>query len=110
MMDADALFPKGFHPVQLGYLPDARKLAPQLSRRAARVTYYYVDFGISVFIPPDKQPKLALGGYGREQDVPELSFEVPYDPFKVDIFILGNTFRREIYEVCSAYCLVGGEN
>ncbi|PSR73553.1 hypothetical protein PHLCEN_2v10472 [Hermanssonia centrifuga] len=110
LMDADSLFPKGFHPVRMDNLPDGRRSATQLSRRAARVTYYYVDFGISVFIPPDKQPKLALGGYGRDQDVPELSFEVPYDPFKVDIFILGNTFRREIYEVGSAYCLVGGDD
>ncbi|THG96474.1 hypothetical protein EW026_g5361 [Hermanssonia centrifuga] len=46
---------------------------------------------------PTDSPKLVVGGYGRDQDVPELSFDVPYDPFKVDIFILGNMFKREIY-------------
>ncbi|THG96233.1 hypothetical protein EW026_g5568 [Hermanssonia centrifuga] len=96
MMDADSLFPKGYHPVQSHHLPDASALAPQLWRAKGHIKYYYVDFGISVHLPTDS-PKLVVGGYGRDQDVPELSFDVPYDPFKVDIFILGNMFKREIY-------------
>ena len=52
-----------------------------------------------MYIPPDVQPKLATGGYGRDQEVPELSFEDQYDPFKVDIFILGNVFRKEVLDV-----------
>ncbi len=98
MMDADSLFPKGYHPVQSHHLPDASALAPQLWRAKGHIKYYYVDFGISVHLPTDS-PKLVVGGYGRDQDVPELSFDVPYDPFKVDIFILGNMFKREIYDV-----------
>ncbi|PSR73557.1 hypothetical protein PHLCEN_2v10476 [Hermanssonia centrifuga] len=98
MMDATSLFPKGHHPVRAGFLPDACTPAPQLSRAHGRIKYYYVDFGISVRLATDS-PRLVTGGYGRDQDVPELSFHVPYDPFKVDIFILGNMFRREIYNV-----------
>ncbi len=98
MMDASSLFPKGFHPVRLEYSPDARGSVHQLSRAKAHVKYYFVDFGISVHCPTDS-PKLVVGGYGRDQDVPELSFDVPYDPFKLDIFILGNMFRRQICNV-----------
>ncbi len=101
MMDASSLFPKGHHPVRLSFLPDTRTLAPQVSRKKGHVKYYYVDFGISVHLETDS-PKLVTGGYGRDQDVPELSFHVPYDPFKVDIFILGNMLRREIYNVSSS--------
>ena len=35
-----------------------------------------------------------LGIAGRDRDVPELSKNVPYDPFKVDIFTIGNVLLR----------------
>ena len=75
-------------------LPDASDLAPVLPRSAAKVRYYYVDFGISSHIPADSADKLVLGEYGRDQDVPELSSTVPYDPFKVDIFTFGHNLLR----------------
>ena len=40
-----------------------------------------------------------LGTDGLDSDVPELSSKVPYDAFKVDIFILGNLFRKELFLV-----------
>ena len=40
-----------------------------------------------------------VGEDGRDQEVPELSDDIPYDPFKVDIFIIGNLFRRMFYDV-----------
>jgi hypothetical protein len=95
MMDASAMYPHGFHPTEDVFLPDFRTPVSPISRSAVGVKYYYVDFGISVHIPPEVYPKTALGGYGRDQEPPELSFEVPYDPFKLDIFIIGNVFRRE---------------
>ncbi|TFY77662.1 hypothetical protein EWM64_g6350 [Hericium alpestre] len=72
--------------------------APRISRLSAGPKYYYVDYGISAFIPPGSSERLVTGTYGRDRDVPELSDDVPYDPFKVDIFILGNMFRQELYE------------
>ena len=99
MMDASAMYPQGFHPILAILLPDFRTLARPLSRSSVGVRYYYVDFGISVYIPPDVYPKTALGEDGRDQEPPELSSEVPYDPFKLDIFIIGNVFRREFCDV-----------
>ena len=64
------------------------------SRSAARAKHYLVDFGISVYIPESVSPKLATGFLGRDRDLPELSNEEPYDPFRFDIFIIGNARRR----------------
>ncbi|TFY75607.1 hypothetical protein EWM64_g8404 [Hericium alpestre] len=100
MMDATAMYPLGFHPVKHTFLPDCNTPARSsiIPRSVAGVRYYFVDFGISSFIPPDAPSKLVLGLDGRDQDVPELSDEDPYDPFKVDIFTIGNVFRRLFYD------------
>ena len=99
-MDASSLYPQGFHPIHLNYLPNqVLKPAPTLSRRDIPVNYYYVDFGISTWFREETSDKLVVGRDGLDQDVPELSDDVPYDPFKVDIFVLGNLFRNEFIEV-----------
>lgn len=99
MMDPSALYPHGFHPIRQNDLPDLSGLARSRSRSEVRIKYYFIDFGISVHIPPHVYPKLAVGNFGRDQEVPELSADVPYDPFKLDIYIIGNMFRQEIYNV-----------
>lgn len=100
-MDGNALYPQGFHPILPDRLPNGSSTAPVLSRSAHPVKYSYVDFGISSRILPDSENKLVIGTLGRAQDVPELSDSVPYDPFKVDVFILGNVLRKLFREVCS---------
>nr|VWO99344.1 Mannitol 1-phosphate dehydrogenase [Ganoderma boninense] len=96
MMDATSLYPQGFHPVRLDRLPhNLRGWAPVRSRADAKaVTYYLVDFGISSWFRSEDTDRLVLGRSGLDQDVPELSDDTPYDPFKVDIFVLGNFFRQ----------------
>lgn len=100
MFDSSAIYPQGHHPIFESFLPDFITAAPQLSRTAAGgVKYYFVDFGMSSYFPPDV-PRLVIGDKGRDQEVPELSQTRPYDPFMVDIFVVGNVFRRELYDVC----------
>ncbi|CDO76263.1 hypothetical protein BN946_scf184470.g21 [Trametes cinnabarina] len=95
MVDADPLYPKGFHPMVEFCLPDNPfTLAPVWSRRGVSLRYYYVDFGISTRYAPNEPRNPVLGTAGLDQEVPELSNDVPYDPFKLDIVILGNTFRE----------------
>ncbi|OSD06648.1 kinase-like protein [Trametes coccinea BRFM310] len=95
MYDPDVLYPQGFHPMRLDRLPyQTDAWAPVLSRRDVQIRYYYIDFGISSHFTPDDPDKLVTGLDGIEKLVPELSDEVPYDPFKVDIFVLG----RMMYE------------
>jgi len=95
MMDADAMYPEGFHPVNLDYTPDFSGPAVYTARTLAGAKYYFVDFGISVYIPESNPPALVTGHNGRDQDPPELSDDIPYDPFKLDIFIIGNMFDRD---------------
>ena len=98
-MDATHMYPQGFHPVEDLFLDDIRTPAPRISRLEAGVKYYYVDYGISSHLPPGSRRELVLGIAGRDQDVPELSKKVPYDPFKVDIFTIGNVLRGEFQAV-----------
>ena len=100
MMDASALYPRGFHPMATYYLPeDGITPAPCLSRSTTPVTYYFVDFGLSSLFSPNDTNRLVTGTHGIDREVPELSLTEAYDPFKVDIFILGNMFRMAFYEV-----------
>lgn len=99
------MYPLGFHPVRDIYLHDVSTRAPVISRSAAGVKYYFVDYGISSYFPAESQARLALGTAGRDQDVPELSDEVPYDPFKVDIFTIGNVFRQVFRDVSPLFLL-----
>ncbi|KAN0131631.1 Protein kinase-like domain containing protein [Lactarius tabidus] len=100
MMDATSMYPLGFHPVLDNVLHDVSTLAPVIPRSMVGVKYYFIDYGISSYFPPGSQERLVLGTEGRDQDVPELSDEVPYDPFKVDIFTIGNVFRQSF---CDKY-------
>ena len=100
MMDAANIYPLGFHPIRDLFLHDVTTTAPIIPRSMVGVKYCFVDYGISSYFPPGSQEKLVLGTKGRDQSVPELSNEVPYDPFKVDIFSIGNVFRRSFRDVC----------
>ncbi len=106
-MDATSLYPQGFHPVRLDQLPhNLRRSAPIRSRADVTVTYYLVDFGISSWFQPSDTDRLVLGTSGLDEDVPELSDDVPYDPFKVDVFVLGNFFRQHFTGVSATFVLV----
>ncbi|KAI0330361.1 kinase-like protein [Cubamyces sp. BRFM 1775] len=93
MMDAKALYPNGHHPIRLGYTPDALYPVSALPRAGRNVQYYYIDFGLSVWFKPGASPYV-LGKVGRAE-APEVSDDVPYDAFKVDIYALGYVFARE---------------
>lgn len=98
-MDGEPLFPQGHHPVRLDYLEDATHDAPHLTRFDHPVKYYFIDFGISSYFDPGTVP-LVVGTQGRDKEPPELDDHRPYNPFPLDIFILGNVYRREFLEVC----------
>jgi hypothetical protein len=98
-MDATHMYHLGFHPVESIFLDDKKTVAPRISRLEAGVKYYFVDYGISSYFPPGSRRELVVGIAGRDRDVPELSNNVPYDPFKVDIFTIGNVLRGEFQAV-----------
>lgn len=99
-LDATPMFPDGFHPVLSGLLPDMSASSRPIPRSTtAGVTYYFIDFGISVQPPSDVGVTLVVGCDGLDQEPPELHQDHPYDPFKLDIFIIGNLFRRRFLDV-----------
>lgn len=101
-MDSAGMFPDGFHPVLSGFLPDLSGPSWPIPRSStAGVKYYFTDFGISVDFPPHTHERLAVGGDGLDQEPPELHEDYPYDPFKLDIFIIGNLIRRRFLDVFS---------
>ncbi|KAI0645037.1 hypothetical protein C8Q79DRAFT_747305 [Trametes meyenii] len=93
MMDAKQLYPTGHHPIRLGYTPDAMYPVSPLPR-AGRGVRYYIDFGLSLKFPKGAS-SFVVGDVGKNDDVPELSDDVPYDAFKVDIFTLGDLYSKE---------------
>ena len=77
-------------------LPDLSGEARLKSRLEAEpVRYFFIDFGISVRVPTGADPKQTVGVIALDRDsVPELSDTVPYDPFKVDVFLVGNLVKK----------------
>ncbi|KAL1945402.1 hypothetical protein VTO73DRAFT_2253 [Trametes versicolor] len=94
MMNGSVLFPQGHHPVWTYRSPDNVYDLTPLQRMDHPVRYFYVDFGLSVRFQPGAST-LVVGDVGRDAEVPELSWDVPYDPFKADIYALGNLFDKE---------------
>ncbi|KAL5492866.1 hypothetical protein ACEPAI_4314 [Sanghuangporus weigelae] len=97
MMDARDLFPDGVHPDPLwsALLHDRFDVARSLRRIDVKtVKYYFIDFGISSYFDDPLEPRQVTGIDGRDQEVPELDLKKPYDPFAVDVYTLGNTYRE----------------
>ncbi|KDQ19914.1 hypothetical protein BOTBODRAFT_51285 [Botryobasidium botryosum FD-172 SS1] len=95
MMDASKLYPQGFHPQRPNLSIDAQ--GPAKARRRASAPqpkYYFIDFDLSSRFDDATAPRLVTGRHCQDRTAPELSDRVPYDPFKLDVYILGNVFHR----------------
>lgn len=106
MMDGRALYPNGHHPVRRKFSEDAVYELTPLSRLEHPVRYFFIDFGISIRFTDGTLPE-TVGIEGRCKEAPEMSFHVPYDAFKVDVFALGTLYLKEFLEVrCLLICVV----
>ena len=112
LLDADAMYPEGFHPVEMDMVADFSHSAKHISRTdvGAKAKYYYAHFDISVYIQEHVDQKLVTGFLGRDQDPPELHESTSYDPFKLDIFIIGNMFEKELRKVITPLSVVSSRN
>jgi serine/threonine protein kinase len=103
MMDTSKLIPKGFHfSSQWSHtgVPSAERLTHTTRLAVAPMDYFFIDFGLSSRFASFEERYLDTGMGGQNKKVPELSYDIPYDPFKVDIYQLGGVFA-ELVEVCS---------
>ncbi|KAJ7271187.1 hypothetical protein C8J57DRAFT_1321006 [Mycena rebaudengoi] len=98
MVDASSFIPV-HHFVEPDTIDTIRPIKPLPRSSAAPIKYYFIDFGLSVYCPPGKAPT-AMGKVGQDRTVPELQDEeraYGYDPFKLDIYQLGNTFAKDVF-------------
>ncbi|KAF8182124.1 kinase-like domain-containing protein [Mycena galopus ATCC 62051] len=67
--------------------------------QAGPLKYYFIDFGLSVQFRSYEERELVMGDVGRlREDIPEISETVPYDPFKVDVRLVGEMLLHEFLE------------
>ena len=109
LLDADAMYPDGFHPVAMDMAADCSSHARYISRTSAGAKYYYVDFGDASYFPGDVSERLVTGIFGRDHGPPELSLGTPYNPFELDIFVVGNVFK-EFCDVIIPLSVVSSRN
>ena len=104
MMDARSRYPKWWHFKAKGFAPDGVHFCgtarPYRPPRLHPVRYYFIDYGLFHRFLPDR-PHFVLDWGGRDDGVPELEKHQHYDPFKVDVFIVCNIFKRLLSGICS---------
>ncbi|KAF5388386.1 hypothetical protein D9615_000861 [Tricholomella constricta] len=97
MMDPRPILPSGWHFVAKHCTPDGVTPISPLARIDYPVRYLIIDFDCSVRLSPG-QPHLVRYFGGRDDDPPEYKSRDPYDPFKIDVFTLGNVFFKDFYQ------------
>lgn len=91
MMDVSKIIPKGYHFLDWRTHDGVNLKLDWRDRWSVRpIEYFFIDFGVSYQYPPGLTGILDTGRYGQDRSVPELSDTVLYDPFKLDIYQLGN--------------------
>ncbi|KAG5647721.1 hypothetical protein DXG03_008444 [Asterophora parasitica] len=97
MMDPRSILPSGWHFVAKHCTPDGVTPISPLARIDYPVHYVIVDFDCALQLSPG-QPRLVTYFGGRDGDPPEYKSRDPYDPFKIDVFTLGNVFFRDFHQ------------
>lgn len=101
MMDAHAMFPRGFHPIVPSATKDYQGSAKFHSRTARPPKYYLIDFGLSRKYDPEDGAPSELPIFGGDKSVPEhQNVTGPLNPFQTDIYYLGNAIRTRFLMVC----------
>ncbi|KAJ7051155.1 hypothetical protein C8F01DRAFT_1340619, partial [Mycena amicta] len=94
MMDATNVIPHDFHFTFDGTVNGSFASRTRWRDRCsvAPVKYYFIDFGLSDYYEEGLELARDVGILGQDKTVPELSDTLPYNPFQVDIYQLGNVF------------------
>ncbi|KIM39257.1 hypothetical protein M413DRAFT_447205 [Hebeloma cylindrosporum] len=99
MMDASRIIPRGWNfcrPCTHNGFYSEGKLEWNDRWSVHPVQYYLIDFELS-FQPKSASSKV-MGNWGQDRTVPEMSLNVPCDPFKVDVYQIGNAIKGYIDE------------
>jgi hypothetical protein len=63
------------------------------------VKYHFIDFEVSRKVDDATSDPKEFLFFGLDDDLPELYFSEPYSPFPVDIFMLGNVYKKRLVQV-----------
>ncbi|PIL35840.1 hypothetical protein GSI_01500 [Ganoderma sinense ZZ0214-1] len=97
MMDPMPLLSEQPHPVELSKSYDFKRKTKQYTRTGHPTTYYYIDFGLSYRFPPEKNDPVVPVVFGGDKTVPEYKDTLtPKDPYKIDVYCLGNLIREDV--------------
>ncbi|KAG5641368.1 hypothetical protein DXG03_005384 [Asterophora parasitica] len=107
MMDARPILPGGWHFVAQHCTQDGVTPISPLARIDYPVRYIIIDFDCSVWLAPG-QPRLVRNFGGRDGDPPEYKNREPYDPFKIDVFTLGNMLYKDFFQVYEGLDFLAG--
>ncbi|KZT71756.1 hypothetical protein DAEQUDRAFT_687108 [Daedalea quercina L-15889] len=102
MMDARPMYSeKLWHPRDPTSNLDFSGSSKHCTRTERPVKYFYIDFGLSRKYNPADGPPRELPILGGDKTVPEFQGEgcnVPADPFRTDVYYLGNLIRTTFLE------------
>lgn len=105
MMDGRALYPNAWHPQAFRTQTDGcSSLHIPSMREVKSVRYYFIDFGLSTI------NRSSTTGYLGQERAPELSYHIPYDPYKLDVYSLGMAYYRLCWLVRSCGLLAERSN
>ena len=92
MFDPSGMYPQGCHPVQLDWSMDFKERAKRFSRTERPPRYYFVNFGLSrQYTSLDVLDEPVCGG---DKSAPEHRAGRWCNPFRTDIYHLGNLIRE----------------
>ena len=86
------MYPNGYHPIQLDRSPKAKEQAKRYTRTARPPRYYLIDFGLSRQYSSRNALDEPLRG--SDESAPEHRHGGPCNPFRTDIYYLGNLIRE----------------
>jgi hypothetical protein len=99
-MEWKNMFPEGFHTQKILCTKDMKGTAPFFTRTQRPTRYVIIDFGLSSrYHPSDVSPREPCLE-GGDKTVPEfLKLQPFHDPYKTDIYYVGNLIRTEFIQV-----------
>ncbi|KAF8494179.1 kinase-like domain-containing protein [Russula emetica] len=89
---ASGMYPKGYHPIQLNRSPNFKGQARRYTRTARPPRYYLIDFGLSRRYSSRNALDEPLRG--GDKSAPEHRHGGRCNPFRTDIYYLGNLVRE----------------
>ena len=102
MLDPSGMYPNGFHPTQMNRNYDFRGRAKRHTRTLRPPRYFLIDFGLSRQYTSRNAFDEPLSGGDKSAPEHVHGDRRRCNPFKTDIYYLGNLVRQKFMQVTCA--------